>query len=358
MKHASAVIPIVAGIGNALMAVPLVRQLKTRAGIERITVIARIDAMGEPFRRMPEVDEVLITGSGTKNLLRGVSMTRERKPDLFVVPFPSNRWQYSMLAATSAAKRVLIHSYPVGLFRALHFLAGPRLPAERGLHDVMQNLRLLRTLDVDPDYNEAPRFELNEADRAAAGELLGTHAIDGKFIAIHAGSAQTILARAKRWPAENYAALIAALHEEINVPVVLLEGPDEAGVADGILSQLSGDGVKPTVVKLAGNLGIAGALLQRASLYVGSDSGLAHLAAAVGTAPLTLFAPADPDRVAPFGYRDLVVQPPTTCTPCFLYPWTATKPKMQCGTEGRELCIRKIAVEQVIQRMRLALARQ
>jgi ADP-heptose:LPS heptosyltransferase len=61
-------------------------------------------------------------------------------------------------------------------------------------------------------------------------------------------------------------------------------------------------------------------LLERATLYVGSDSGLAHLAAAVGTPPVTLFGPADPDRVSPFGYRDLVVQAPKKLQPVLPLP--------------------------------------
>src|SRR5438105_14215810 len=88
--------------------------------------------------------------------------------------------------------------------------------------------------------------------------------------------------------------------------VVLVEGPDEEGVASEILR---GASVSPKVVKLTGPLADAAVLLERAALYVGSDSGLAHLAAAVGTPAVTIFAPADPDRVFPFGYRHLVVQP-------------------------------------------------
>jgi ADP-heptose:LPS heptosyltransferase len=103
---------------------------------------------------------------------------------------------------------------------------------------------------------------------------------------------------------------------------------------------------------LTGPLGDAAAVLERAALYVGSDSGLAHLAAAVGRRAVTLFAPADPDRVCPFGNRELVVQPNRDCSPCFLYPWEATKPKMRCR---EPMCINFIEVEQVMARVKKAL---
>lgn len=344
------VVPIVAGVGNALMSSPMVRQLKRHPGKPRILISAMIDAMAEPFRRMPEVDEVFVTGRGRKGVLRGISWTRQNRPDVYLVPFPSNRWQYNLLAAASGAKHVVMHSYPVGGLRTLSSLAGAtRLPAERGLHDVIQNLRLLPELGITPDETDRPRFLLEDADHDVAAELLGQL---GAFIAVHAGSARTLLAKAKRWPPVRYAELINTLRNETSREVVLLEGPDEAGVADEITMHLP-PRATARVLKLSGSLGIAAAVLGRAALYVGSDSGLAHLAAAVDTPAVTLFAPADPDRVCPYGYRHLVVQPPRECSPCFLYPWEATKPKMRCR---EPMCISLIEVEQVMQAVRKGLA--
>jgi ADP-heptose:LPS heptosyltransferase len=310
-----------------------------------------LNAMAEPFRRLldvNEVDEVLVSGAGAAGHLRGIAWTRSRRADVYLIPFPSNRWQYSLLAQASGARRRLLHGYPVGYWRALHFLPSERVPAQRGLHDVIQNLRLLRALGIDPDDTEAPRFLLNEIDRAHASTLLRDLGLDDgqPFIAVHAGSAKTILAQAKRWPAAKYAELI----EKLDRPVVLLEGPDEAGVADEILQQVTG--ARPHVLRLRGPLGDAAAVLERASLYVGSDSGLAHLAAAVKTPPVTIFAPADPDRVCPFGYRHLVVQPNKSCTPCFEYPWSSAYPKMSCRPP---MCVTEVTVEQVLAKVQMQL---
>ena len=364
------VIPIVAGIGNALMAVPMVRQIKRAMPDSHVTILARIEPMAEVFRRVPEVDEVLVTAKGWQGQWRNVTWARARRSDFYVVPFPSNRWQYSMLAATSGAKRRILHSYPVGYWRALHFLPSTRVPAKRGIHDVVQNLNLLRELGIEPDPAEAPTFRVTDADRARADELLPGGAerrrrpappvprapldppasLGGDpFIALHAGSARTILARAKRWPPQNYAQLIDAMSREFHLPVVLLEGPDEAGVAHEILLHLPKGDARVTTCPLRGPLGDAAAVLERATLYVGSDSGLAHLAAAVGTRTVTLFGPADPDRVSPFGQRDLVVQSPKNCGPCFLYPWTTPYPKIRCR---EPYCIDGITVEAVMEAVR------
>ena len=76
----------------------------------QITILARNGPMGEPFKRMPEVDEVLFTGVGLKALLRSIRWAWQRRPDVYLIPFPSNRWHYSLLALTSRAKTKVLHS--------------------------------------------------------------------------------------------------------------------------------------------------------------------------------------------------------------------------------------------------------
>jgi ADP-heptose:LPS heptosyltransferase len=196
------VIPIVAGIGNALLAVPMVKRLRAAIPGASIFVVARSEAMAEPFRRMTEVAETYVTGKGAANQFRAVRWIRSRSADVLLVPFPSNRWQYSMLALFSGAKRKILHSYPAGYWRSLGFV-GTRLPAIKGLHDVEQNLRLLTALGIEPVAPFAPTFELKEEERARAADLMRSFGINASdpIIAIHAGSAGTILSRAKRWPA-------------------------------------------------------------------------------------------------------------------------------------------------------------
>jgi ADP-heptose:LPS heptosyltransferase len=368
------VVPVVAGIGNALLACPLLRQLKRGIPRAYLTVLAGNAPMGEVCRRQPGVDEVVVcSGGGSKRL---VAEARSRRPDLYVIPFPSNRWQYNALQITSRARYRLMHGYDVGRVKAASFMPAVRVPAERGLHDVVQNLRLLRALGLDPDDSEAPSFPITDADRSIAEQMLrDVGAIDPgtgtqrPFVVMHAGSAQTVLAAAKRWPVDRYADLIEAIVTTIGIDVVLVEGPDERGVADGITAELSDSvrrwdaskgepGVSAAssnvfrVIRLTGPIGAGAALLSRACAYVGTDSGLAHLAAAVGTPAVTLFAPADPDRVCPFGYRHLVVQAERACAPCMKYPFAACRPGTQCRPP---MCIESITVDRVIASVRRAL---
>lgn len=341
------VIPIVAGIGNALMALPMVHQLREAKPNARIIVVAMIEAMAEPFRRLDRI-ETFVTGRGLKSLVKGIRFTRSLHATAYLVPFPSNRWQYNIMAFCSGADRVIMHSYPVGGFRTLAFLNRERVAGERGIHDVVQNLKLLRPLGIQANFAESPVFELRDSDRTPPGRIATENILPDRFVVVHAGSAKTILAEAKRWPAEKYASLIQAIRDRCDMDVVVVEGPDEVGVASQIVGQVPGDRSRLHVVTLRGGLGQSAAVLARAKFYVGTDSGLAHLSAAVGRRAITLFAPADPDRVCPYGNRSLVVQPQKSCSPCFLYPWESTKPAMKCK---HPMCITEITVEQVMQKI-------
>ena len=345
----SVVIPVAAGVGNAIMAEPMVRQLATALGPEaRITIVARTNAIGEPLRRTVGVTDVRITGDGAKGFANYVRFARQAKPDLYLIPFPSNRWQYNFLSTLSGARRVLIHEYPVGYWRALHFLPAERVHAEPGHHDVWQNLNLLKPLGIEPDYAMNPRFELNDVDHDAAADLL--HAAgadpDRPFVAIHAGSGKTVFGEAKRWPVEKYAELIDVLAVRTGRNFVIVEGPDEAGIAAVVLRHVKTSGANGRIVAvpLRGNLGVGGAVLARASIYVGSDSALAHLAAAVGTRAVTVFGPIDPRTVHPCGNADLVVALNKHCAPCFTYPFKTPYPSVRCSPPW---CIAEVAVASV-----------
>lgn len=347
-------VPVLAGIGNAVMTVPLVRRL---GALGPLTIAARTEAIADVFRGLNEVAAIEVLGAGYRTAWRTHRrLARQLRPDLYVVPFPSNRWQYSLLAAASGSRRVIMHDYPVGGVRTLRFL--PRMlrkvmfvRAERGIHDVLQNLRLLEVVsrasttrglagDVQ-ETPEAPAIALREEDRAAARRQLEhalafdqstrwtTHNGQRTFIALQPGCGDTTVGRAKRWPVENFAQLADALAER-GRDVIVIEGPEERGVGRQISALATSH---PPVIELAGPLKHAAALLERAALYVGTDSGLAHVAAAVGTPPVTLFAAADPVRVAPFGYEHLVVTPSAingrAWQPRLMYPMDHPGPKLR-----------------------------
>jgi heptosyltransferase-3 len=116
--------------------------------------------------------------------------------------------------------------------------------------------------------------------------------------------------RGKVWPAERFVALAHALltGPMAGARVVVLAGPgaEERALASPVLAAL------PEAIDLAGRLTLpeAAAVLARAALFIGNDSGLMHLAAAAGAPTLGLFGPTPAGEYAPAGPRAAVAVAP------------------------------------------------
>jgi ADP-heptose:LPS heptosyltransferase len=111
----------------------------------------------------------------------------------------------------------------------------------------------------------------------------------------------------KRWPAERYAALADRLRAEHGARVVLLGGPGDRTVVDAVRSTAA---APPDDLSGARPLAEVAAIIEACDLYVGNDSGIAHLAAAVGTPVVAVFGPTDPRRYGPVPGAGVAVAPP------------------------------------------------
>ncbi len=108
----------------------------------------------------------------------------------------------------------------------------------------------------------------------------------------------------KHWPLPKYAQVINTLRREGKQPILIGAGPDRTAAQE--VQALCED----PPVNLVQRLGIGSliALFERASLFIGNDSGPMHMAAATGTPIVALFGPTDPVRWGPLTNRALIVR--------------------------------------------------
>ena len=117
-------------------------------------------------------------------------------------------------------------------------------------------------------------------------------------------------ARAKNWPEEYFLAVARWWSESLGGVVVLLLGPVEE--ERGGVDELRQHGVVASGLSLSQ----AAALLVAGDIYLGNDSGITHLAAALGVPTVALFGPSDPRQWAPRGRQVAVVRRAIDCSPC------------------------------------------
>jgi histidinol-phosphate phosphatase family protein len=117
----------------------------------------------------------------------------------------------------------------------------------------------------------------------------------------------------KSWPADRFAQVVRSLCQESGVRVVLAV---TSGDPDRKLME-SGAKIPDLVTLTDCPLDQLAAVIARSKLVVANDSGVAHLASAVGTPVLAIFGPTHPALgFAPRGLRDRVVEVDESCRPC------------------------------------------
>jgi len=167
------------------------------------------------------------------------------------------------------------------------------------VHKVVELARVLQ-IEGDPP---PPKLFLSQGRRDKAAHLLSG---PGPILAM-APAANWI---GKTWPQERFAQLAMKLTAPDGpMPggrIALFGGPEDRLITSEIAESLSSD----RVVDLTGRLPLltVAACIERADLFVGNDSGLMHMAAAVGTPTVGLFGPSDERIYGPFGNHCISVR--------------------------------------------------
>src|SRR6185503_9216124 len=331
-------------VGDSVITVPALRALRRLLPDAHITLAIRPSAKGV-FSEADFVDEVLVYDR--RNAFSVVSQIREwrrRQFDLAVlfqnafeaalIPFMAGvpiRLGYS----TESRQAMLTHPLPVPDWRS-------------SKHEVFYYLYLITALEqllsgtstvceADADISLA----ISDWRKHDAAELLRSYGIDEarSIVALCPGS---INSRAKRWPAESYAALADRLLEQ-QKQVLLIGSRDEIDVTNEVTSRMRH---QPVVLTGKTSLDQITAVLAMVDLVVTNDTGPAHIAAALGCPTIVIFGPTNPLTTRPFSFKAEILRHPPDCAPCML---------RDCPIDHR--CMTAITVDEVFERSQALLKR-
>lgn len=202
-------------------------------------------------------------------------------------------------------------------------------PRPSGVHE---SVRLLGLLDPVPTARPF-RLGLTDQDRARASAWLTAAGVGTPFVALAPGS----IWGTKRWP------YYAELARSLDIAVVAVGGPDDAGLGAAIADAAPG-----RAVNAAGALSLreSAALIERAAVLVTNDSAPLHLATGVGTPVVALFGPTIPAfGFGPLGADDAIVEHRAmSCRPCSAHgPQVCPLGHHRCMKElGPELVAREV----------------
>ncbi len=204
-------------------------------------------------------------------------------------------------------------------------------------HHARQFAKVLSPLGVELG-DEGLAFPLSEEDHAQAVQVLARAGVTPAFAVFHIAASKA----PRAWHARRFGNLGQELEARLGVRAVLVGAPADAAVHREFVE------VCPGAVDLAGQTSLRGmgAVIAKAALFVGNDSGPMHVAAAVGAQVVALFGPERPTRPRPTFPPDRyrVVYADLPCSPCRQAFWQECSP----SPEGKPPCLEGVSVGAVL----------
>jgi len=313
-------------IGDVVFTTPVIRALRRRYPSARLTYL--VESTAAPVvRTNPHLDEVLVLthSRGWQRIADDLTMAWQLRARHFDIAIdlhggPRSGW---LTWATRAPVRV---GYDVAGRTWIYTCVAHRPRELRPRHSVENQWDLLTGLDrafAQPDP-EADRVEMPVADtaRAAADRRLREYGIpgDGRVIVLHVSAGNPF----RRWPEEAFAELASGLLGSApNRWVLITSGPSDHDAASRVLADARGRaGTAAGRLLDAEGLGLdeLRALMDRAALFVGGDSGPLHIASTSDVPIVGLYGPTLPERSAPWRPRRLATASidagTLPCRPC------------------------------------------
>jgi len=291
-------------VGDAVMAHPALRALGKRVTPDRMVVVSHKRAAGI-FQKGDISRAVLVMGSSRwPSLVVGALRLRRHRCSLGIA-MPDSLSAALLLWLAGVPRRVGFGSEMRGA------LLTTRLSKPRWLHLCEQYSHLL---PAGTDYDGRVHIPVREADLKRVEQLLGRRGVkEGSSLVLLAPGAA--YGETKIWPAASYVRLSELLGRSEQALLGLVGTSAEKELCETMRRES-----RVPVLNLAGetSLGELMALSSMAALFVGNDSGAAHVAAASGCPVVVIVGSTDPHWTAPRGDAVAVVSKKVSCSPCFL----------------------------------------
>ena len=313
-------------IGDTVLATPALYALR------RFLPDAQIDVLLESWvapvlAGSTDIDRVITVERGST--AARLKVARELRRNRYDVAYNLHGGTTATLLMRAAGARQRVGFATYQYQKLLTAAAPPSLELwqRAPTHSAEQQLALIGWTGVPVTDRPPSRLAVTETAQASLAHKI---AVAAPYAVIHPAAAFDT----KQWATGNFARVAEHLHER-GFCVIVIASPKE----QKIVAQLQAESRAPVTVCTALSLPEVTALLSGAALFVGNDSGLAHIAAARATPLVVIFGSSNiahwrPWTLAPHEIAREVLP----CQPC---------PGYVCGEFAAPECIRRVTVEAV-----------
>lgn len=319
-------------IGDTVLATPALLALRRFLPQAKIHILLE-DWVAPVLEKSPLVDRVITIPKQSNTARARLARDLHRTKYDVVYNLHGGTTSTFLTRATGAPYRVGFAHYQ---YARLHNHVAPS-PQEiwrrQSLHSVEQQLALIGWTGVPVTDRPATQLAISESAARSIAERLAAHKIaEGQPVAlIHPAAAL----ETKQWATDNFARVAEAVAERGLTPVAIVS-PGERLVLDSLRNQ-----AKTSITGFTDlSLPQVTALAARARLFIGNDSGVAHIAAATGTPSVVIFGSSNVAHWRPWTVgQSEVVREELACQPCHGY---------FCAEFDQPQCILRVPVERVV----------
>ncbi|TAL13849.1 glycosyltransferase family 9 protein [Patescibacteria group bacterium] len=330
------------GIGNLVMAYPALKAL--REGFPNVTIdyvsllpattsmLSETSRFQGLFDGLHEIRMPVNPGTAIRSI-RGVLSLRQKRYDLSILLFPTLSFHYNLLSFLIGARKRLGFRYPDDRISNLAWLNTLLLDVREGIHDVEQNLGIIRLAGIPP---------LEDSVVSLADGVSGVKR--QPVIGFHTGCKRGY--EYKQWDNDNFARVIEYLRARAPAfRIRMFFGPDEVVKKEWFKERLGAEGIE----YLSGlSLGKTCELISDCPIFVSNDSGLMHLAVFTGCEHVIAVAgPSDERRTGPYHPGARVVAADIPCRPCS-HGYLLSTRKLRCREKEPMRCLASVTPEMVI----------
>lgn len=302
-------------IGDLVFSLPLLRALRENFPAATIHSIIRPN-LQDLLDDSPYIDKLFLRKNGFKNTLKLLKQIRQNEYDLLISLSGSD--ECSFLTAFSKAKvKAGFACFPWNYNSDIK----EKVEGHPGWYN---NYKILKKLKIEVEKRDYVGLVHLPFPKDISRELpgQGDFNYEKKFAVISPGTSAR--RKIKAWEDRKFGNLIIALKNRYDLNSVLVGGKEDWETNNNITNIMKEKGHNNAgnfLLNLAGEIGLRKLcyLLKKASLFVGIDSGVMHLASSFNIPVVGIFGPTDPFYVGPQNEKHIVVQKEgMECIPCYL----------------------------------------
>lgn len=287
------------GIGNCVLTIPLLKQIKNDLPKCKITYFY---TNSSAIEIIPDklIDKFIFYSDSNKISSKFLLSLFIIKTDIIIYTYPFTN--NDILEIT----QIIQSKYRIGynILKPNYFTHSfkPDSSKPEWLLNLNLYIKLFNKIKTINYHKPLIHFDDNKMDNTG----IKRH---GNFITIHPGAGGI----PKQWPRKFFIELINKIYSNFNLDIILVGGPEEKEIGEEISRNC------PNIINLIGKRKLieTARIIAKSKIFISNDSGLMHVAGAVGTPQIAIFGPTPIPKNRPWGNPKYKILLRSDCPPCY-----------------------------------------